>query len=76
MTMPALPEIHAAYRAGFCSWRDFRLALRQGRFPRPDRVLPDGPRWDQDRLDRWLRGEQDTPEMSDEQELIERCQKI
>ena len=71
--MPALSEIQAAARAGFARWRDFRLALRQRRFPAPDRELPDGPRWDQERLDRWLRGEQDTSEMSDEQELIERC---
>jgi len=73
--MPALPEVHVAYRAGFSTWRAFRLALRQGRFPKPDRTIGNDPLWDQDRLDRWLRGEQDTPEMSDEQELIERCQK-
>lgn len=72
----ALPEIEAAYLAGFANWRDFRLALRRGTFPQPDRMMPDGPRWSEETLQAWLRGKELIRRGSDhEQDLIDRLTK-
>lgn len=51
-----LTEIETAHLAGFRRFRDFRRALREGRFPRPDVELPDGPRWSAASSTRWLDG--------------------
>lgn len=47
-------EVEAAHAAGFRRFRDFRRAVRTGRFPQPDVSLPDGPRWSEALLRRWL----------------------
>ncbi len=49
-----LTEIETAHLAGFRRFRDFRRALRAGRFPQPDVELPDGPRWSEASLTRLL----------------------
>lgn len=52
--MRLLSEVDAAAFAGFRRFRDFRRALRAGRFPQPDVELPEGPRWSDASLTRWL----------------------
>lgn len=70
--MTVLTEIEAAHWARFARWKDFRAALRSGRFPSPDHELPDGPRWSTDNLEKWLR-KQKQSHNDDEAELIERA---
>lgn len=68
-----LTEIAVAHKIGFRRWRDFARALREGRVPAPDHVLPDGPRWSETRLDAWLRGDLTGASLEREQQrLIER----
>jgi hypothetical protein len=70
----ALTEVQAADRLGFRRWRDFARALRVGAIPRPDVTLPDGPRWSQTRLDRWLAGDPSPATLdAEEQEAIRRA---
>jgi len=73
MAFVALTEVQAAYRAGFARWRDFRLALRRGEFPQPDVEFKDGPRWDEERLIKWLRKERTLTEQPSDAVLIERA---
>lgn len=66
-----LPEIEAAGRLGFGRFVHFQRALREGRIPKPDVTLPDGPRWSEATIARWLTGSIDRPAIADEsQELI------
>ncbi len=53
-TIRLFTEVEAAYVGGFKRFRDFRRAVRTGCFPRPDVDLPDGPRWSEALLRRWL----------------------
>jgi len=71
-----LTEIETAHLAGFRRFRDFRRALRAGRFPQPDVELPDGPRWSETLLRNWLDGRPDPRTLEDEERaLIERLTK-
>jgi len=71
-----LTEIETAHLAGFRRFRDFRRALREGRFPQPDVELPDGPRWSEARLRAWIDGRPDPRTIeAEERSLIERLQR-
>ena len=72
--MEALHEIQVAELLGFTRVKDWERARRKGLIPAPDQELPDGPRWDRERLLAWLRGTEETTSlMDDEKELIERA---
>lgn len=70
--MTVMTEIQVAAWAGFARWKDFRAAVRDGRFPAPDRELPDGPRWDSEKLEKWLRRDE-VEHDGDEKELISKA---
>lgn len=70
----ALTEVEAAAVLRFRRFRAFQRALKQGVIPRPDIILPDGPRWSQTRLDRWLAGDPSPATLdAEEQEAIRRA---
>ena len=57
MTPRLLTEIQAANLAGFRRFRDFSRAVKGGQFPAPSLELPDGPRWSESALARWIDGD-------------------
>jgi len=71
-----LTEIEAAHWARFARWRDFQRAIRDGNFPKADRNLPDGPRWNRDRLIEWMNSKTAVSTNLDEQDLRERAQRL
>ena len=75
--MDVLTEIGAAHWAGFSRFKDFQRAIRDGNFPKADRNLPDGPRWDRDKLTEWMRNSKTAISLNlDEQDLRERAQRL
>ena len=72
-----LNEIEAAHWARFARFKDFQRAIRDGNFPKADRNLPDGPRWDRDKLTEWMRNSKAAVSINiDEQDLRERAQRL
>jgi hypothetical protein len=53
--MRLLTEVATASQLGFGRFAHFQRALREGRIPKPDVTLPDGPRWSEASIARWLR---------------------
>lgn len=71
MNQSGLPEIAAAYRAGFRSVRHFLRARKAGLFPAPVRELPgEGPIWAEWQIDDWLQAQA----ASTPQDALERAQ--
>ena len=64
------PETVASVRLGFGRFSHFQRALREGRIPKPDIVLPDGPRWSEDTIKRWISGAIDRPAIEDEAQAV------